>query len=327
MTEFPTGLHHDKRGFRWAVFGGALIALTTLPRVDGATYRTDLPDNGLRFLPLDTEKIIPSSSLLVSRAVEADGDPAGLRRSFIALLTILPILASMLALLAWMRRRKDHLLYDSLFQTRLSEMEALARSQTVNSELSEQKEGLSGRTLVASPSGKEREEPAEMGDLEKGIRPNEAPEAQNEEKKAVEGAQPHVLPPLNQGPGLQGSHPAEEAREPYFIFNPTLPLSPGSAPPATPAKPVGPVTPINPAPVPSAPPILVPQTISDDDDDAMAGSPNTSDKEYISTTVNSPLEDVQVKTEEDVPISIDRKIKVDSILVYCQKQKKLSQQS
>ncbi|WAQ86327.1 hypothetical protein PtA15_7A53 [Puccinia triticina] len=141
----------EQHGSRWAVFGVALSVVVALPNVDGKTHRTDLPDNGFRFLPLDAEKVIPSSIPFGDRAIELEGNAPALTRSFIALWTILPIVVISLAFLSWARRRKDQELYERVLETYNSQKEMLDRTERMHAELCEKNTGIQEWNSVQFP--------------------------------------------------------------------------------------------------------------------------------------------------------------------------------
>ncbi|KAH9453934.1 hypothetical protein MJO28_006922 [Puccinia striiformis f. sp. tritici] len=271
-----------------AVFFVGLCLVVSLPGVDGATYRTDLPDNGIRFLSPDAEKVIPSSTLLNLIAPEAEGNASALRRSFIAFSIIIPIVAILLAYLSWKRRREDQEIYETVLRTFHTRKELFDRSERLNAELREKNAGPQEWTSVQFPP--ETETVIEMGSQKDVTQLNE--KQSFEKEKIGTHMQPEGATPVSEYPEVAVTidpHPQAEPRSTVKDDQaPTLPRkydSPGPTIQAGTKMPSGSTSPMG----------------------------------------NLPLDEDEI--EEDFPIPENRKIKVDSILIYCEKQKKLSQAS
>ncbi|KAA1077325.1 hypothetical protein PGT21_003146 [Puccinia graminis f. sp. tritici] len=275
----------EQHGSRWAVFSVALSLVLALPSVDGKTHRTDLPDNGFRFLPPDVEKVIPSSvPLLFDRASEVEGNPSALTNSFIAFSTVLPIMAVLLAVLSWKRRRKDRELYESVLQTYHTRKELLNRAERLNVDVYEKNTQHQQWTSIQFPP--QTESGPELRDSKRG---NENQSSKNE--RDARPMQPPNATVASQCPEVAVSIPPlpQDMLETTIAAERILPLPTGSDPPGSALQ---------------------------------SGKRTSSENSSPQDKPNLPDHEI-----EDFPIPTNRKTRVDSIIVYCEKQKKLSRES
>lgn len=151
------------RGSFWRPLNVTLIALAAIPGALGQTYRTDLPDNGFRFLPLDAQKIIPSSLPLVASIDGQIGNPRLLKASMIALTALLIVAAISFSFFSWKRRQKDLEMYEKVYQSYQARREMRARSAIATAQLEEKNVGGQEWTCIQITPERVRTPEAKVG--------------------------------------------------------------------------------------------------------------------------------------------------------------------
>ncbi|PLW19627.1 hypothetical protein PCASD_18190 [Puccinia coronata f. sp. avenae] len=331
--------HRTRRSIVGVIISSFLIDKLWIAGVDGKTHRSDLPDNGFRFLPLDAEKIIPSSTEFINRSLQdQDGNPQNLRNSFITFSIIFPAIVIGLTYLSWKRRRKDHELYNTVLAKRLTQNQLIHRySQAMRQAELLEKSRAGAMVSHEWTSLNNPLQPAQnqslhynsSRDLEKG-----ALQLQDIENQILTniGINPQTIiqqPPLHNHNSIKQSaevtpHSIDTKPETNLTIHSTPPLNlkssllqPSQAKVAVPET--RPLTPI----IMPRDPAFPNSNLSCKPGFHPNSQKNASIRRDHHHTVikEEEEEEEEEEIEEEVAISVDRKAKVDSILIYCEKKK------